>query len=79
MLDGTALLLPRTISLPSRTGRGPIASLLVARWAVRLSSSSVVYLKRSFSAQKGGGDYELCAPLLVAFDPGPLGPRPCSS
>jgi hypothetical protein len=48
MLDGTTLLLSGTASLPPRTGRGVATSLLVAYWAVRLSISSVVYLKGNY-------------------------------
>jgi hypothetical protein len=79
MLDSVTLLLLRTISLPPRTERGPSASLLVARWAVRLSCSSMVYFKKLFGGRKCGSGYALRAPLLDAFDPGLLGPRPCSS
>jgi hypothetical protein len=55
MFDGVALLLPMTASLSPKTRRGSVAYLLVAYWAVMLSSSSVVYLKTSFDARKDGG------------------------
>jgi hypothetical protein len=71
MLDGTTLLLSGTASLPPRTGRGVATSLLVAYWAVRLSISSVVHLKISFGARKGGGCCALHVPLSNAFDLGP--------
>jgi hypothetical protein len=53
-LDGAALLLLGTASLSPKTGGHLAASLLVVYWAPILSSSSVVYLKMLFSAQKGG-------------------------
>jgi hypothetical protein len=54
-LDGVTLLLLRIASLPPRMGRGLAASLLVVYWEMRLCHSSVVYLKKSFFARKGGG------------------------
>jgi hypothetical protein len=42
MMYSVSLLLSGAVSLPPRTGRGPTASLLVACWVVRLSSSMVV-------------------------------------
>jgi hypothetical protein len=78
-LDGAALLLQGTASLSPEIGRGLVASLLMAYWAAMLSSSSVVYLKKLFGAQKGGGCRRPCMSLPDAFGPGPLGPRPCTS
>jgi hypothetical protein len=46
--------------------------------AARLNNSSVVYLKKSFNAQKGGVGCTLRVLLPNAFDPGPLGKQPCS-
>jgi hypothetical protein len=62
MMDGAVLLLLGTTSLPLGIGRGSAASLLVAYWMAMLSSSSVVYLKMSFGAWKGGGYCALCTP-----------------
>jgi hypothetical protein len=64
MLDDTLLMLG-AVSLLPRTGRGLTASLLVAYWVVRLSSSSVVYLKKSFAARRGGDGYALCVSLRM--------------
>jgi hypothetical protein len=66
------LLLSGVVSLPPRIGRGLVASLLVAYWAARLRISSVVYLKKSFCAQKGGGGCVLHTLLPNTFGPGPL-------
>jgi hypothetical protein len=71
MLDGAALPLSGTTSLPPRMGRGLIVSLLMACWAAMLSCSLVVYQTTSFGAQKGSDCCVLRMPLVDTFCPGP--------
>jgi hypothetical protein len=74
MLDSAALLLPGIASLPPEIGSGSTFSSLVVHWEVKLSSSSVVYLKMLFSARKDGGCHALHPHLPNVFGLGPLGP-----
>jgi hypothetical protein len=71
ILHGATLLLLRNVSLSPRMGWGLTVSLLAACWAVRVSNSLVVYLKKSFGTRKGDGNCTLCTLI-------PLGSRSCS-